>query len=201
MPSFYLLLVDVIAPVITERSRNQSMTYWSLLSPRWWAVCGGGDGLNGTRLHHLQEPGETALHPHGAAWLTLAQRSVCVFVCPLPLQFYRVRKETCSTNKKLTLFLFASTRTKVCWLILGPGEWKPWWRQGVFLLPWDGGGGPGPGKVNLLPHRTAVQGETLFHHSNLPTQPGYFTDSVRNWAHILVKKFHLVYRILHINFA
>lgn len=52
------------------------------------------------------------------------------------------------------------SRTKVCRLLLGPGKRKPRWRQGVFLLPWDGGGGPGAGEVHLLAHRPALQGES-----------------------------------------
>lgn len=51
------------------------------------------------------------------------------------------------------------SRTKVCRLFLGPGKRKPWWRQSVFLFPWDGGGGPGAGEVHLLAHRPALQGD------------------------------------------
>lgn len=52
------------------------------------------------------------------------------------------------------------SRAKVRGFLLGPGEREPRRRQGVFLLPRDGGGGPGAGEVHLLSHRPAVQGES-----------------------------------------
>lgn len=81
------------------------------------------------------------------------------------------------------------SRTKVYRLFLGPGERKPRWRQGVFLLPWDGGGGPGAGEVHLLAHRPALQGESrrlpLWHRHGIQQglNLGSFVFSIRmTWA-------------------
>lgn len=67
---FYNIISAVYLLTIWS-SHNLSSRF--ILSPRWWALCRCGHGLDGTRFHYFQKPGETSLHPHRTAWFTLAQ--------------------------------------------------------------------------------------------------------------------------------
>lgn len=72
-----------------------------------------------------------------------------------------LRGEKAFTYNQHCSSLILSTRTKVCWFLLGPWKREPRRWQGLFLLPGDGGRGSRVGKVHLLQNRTAVQGDCL----------------------------------------